>query len=94
MRIDERRRRMDHVPTEEEKEKRRRGQYVYAPRWDSIATGELRLHLSQQNCKCPLKTWKDGVKIRLKDQIRPILGTMADQAFRIKADREARRLQR
>src|SRR5690606_29697444 len=29
--IDERRRRIDHVPTEEEKQKRRRGEYVYAP---------------------------------------------------------------
>ena len=42
VRIDERRRRIDHVPTEEEKAKRRRGDYVYAPRCDYLDTGELR----------------------------------------------------
>ena len=92
VRIDERRRRTDHVPTEEQKERRRRGQYVYAPSWDFIATGELRLHLSEQSFKYPLKTWKDGVKKRLEDQIKSILGAMAEEAFRIKADREVRRL--
>lgn len=64
VRMDERRRRMEHVPTEEEKAKQRRGDYVYAARWDYSDTGELRLYLSKADSRYVLKTWKDGAKKR------------------------------
>jgi hypothetical protein len=92
VRIDERRRRIDHVPTEEEKAKRRRGEYVYAPRWDYLDTGELRLHLSKADSSYGLKTWKDGARKRIEEDIKSILITMGDEALRIKMDREERRL--
>jgi hypothetical protein len=92
VRIDERRRRVDHVQTEAEKAKRRRGEYVYAPPWDFVATGELRAYLSEQGSSYARKTWKDGVKKRIEDQIKPILLAMADEAFRMKVSREERRI--
>ncbi len=83
--IDERRRRIDHVPTEEEKQKRRRGEYVYAPRWDYLHTGELRLHVSG-------KTWQDTAKKKLEFSIGSILDFMLTEALAIKVRREQRRL--
>lgn len=92
LRIDERRRRSDHVPTKEEKARHRQGHYVHMPRWDYEATGELRFHLSAPDSRHVLRTWKDGTRKRLEHQIKTILLGMLDQARRIKADRERKRL--
>jgi len=92
LRIHERQRRIDHVPTEAENAKRRRGDYVYAPRWDYLMTGELRVYLSEGDSSYARKTWKDGARKRIEDDIKAILVAMADEAFRIKADREQQRL--
>lgn len=83
--IDERRRRIDHVPTEEEKQKRRRGEYVYAPRWDYLHTGELRLHVAG-------KTWQDTATKKLEFSIGSILDFILTEALAIKVRREQRRL--
>jgi hypothetical protein len=92
LRVDERQRRIDYVLTESEKAKRRRGVYAYTPRWDYVATGELRVYLSEGDSSYARKTWKDGAKKRVEDDTRAILIAMADEAFRIKADREQQRV--
>lgn len=92
LRIDERRRRSDHVPSNEEKSRQRRGHYVYMPRWDYEATGELRFHISVHDSRHALRTWKDGTRTRLEHQIKTILLGMLVHARRIKADRERARL--
>lgn len=89
-RIDERRRKIDHVLTNEEKERQRRGLYLHPPRWDFIPTGELRLHLLYSNRA--FQTWKDSKKCPLEDQINTILLAFLAEALGIKAQREARRL--
>lgn len=91
-RIDERHRRFDHVPTNKEKAEQRRGHYVYMPRWDYEATGELRFYISAHDSRHALRTWKDSIRTRLEHQIKTILLGMLDQARRIKADRERKRL--
>lgn len=83
--IDERRRRIDHVPTEEEKQKRRRGEYIYAPRWDYLHTGELRLHVAG-------KTWQDTATKKLEFAIGSVLDFILTEALAIKVRREERRL--
>jgi hypothetical protein len=83
--IDERRRRIDHVPTEEEKQKRRRGEYVYASRWDYLQTGELRLHVSG-------KIWQDKATKELELTLGSALDFMLTEALAIKVRREERRL--
>jgi hypothetical protein len=83
--IDERRKRIDHVPTEEEKQKRRRGDYVYAPRWDYLQTGELRLHVSG-------KVSQDKATKKIELTLGSVLDFMLTEALAIKVRREERRL--
>ncbi|MGH8175258.1 MAG: hypothetical protein ACREV5_03225 [Steroidobacter sp.] len=92
IRIDERRRQVDHVLTEDEKQRKKRGEYVYAPRWDLLPTGDLRLHVMRSKASYTVRTWKDSARNRLEDQIRPILADLLDQAIRMKTDRERERL--
>lgn len=91
-RIDERRRQLDHVPTEEEKARRRRREYVHAPRWDFEPSGEIRLHIAEPESRYTSCTWKDGAKVRLEDKITSVLLSLLDAALRIKSNREQKRL--
>src|SRR5690606_34477606 len=93
-RIDERRRQVDHVLTEDEKERKRRNQFIYPPRYDSIPTGDLRLHLMHSGWKHSIRTWKDSAKRRLEDQLNTILLGFLDEAQAIKERRaEERRIE-
>lgn len=93
-RIDERHRQVDHVLTEDEKERKRRNQSIYPPRYDSIPTGDLRLHLMHPGWKHSIRTWKDSAKRRLEDQINTILLGFLDEAQAIKERRaEERRIE-
>jgi hypothetical protein len=87
LRIDERRARSDHVPTDAEKAKLRRKEYVYMPHWDYEDTGELRLHLSEPKWNRALKTWKDSKTRRLEAQIPSILHALLDRSLQNKTDR-------
>jgi hypothetical protein len=91
-RIDEREKRIDHELTDDEKSRQRRGQYVFHPRWEHIPTGELRLHVRHANSTYVVKTWKDGARLKLEDQVRAVLSFLLEEAFSIKNDREERRL--
>ena len=91
-RIDERSRRLEHELTEDEKSRKRRGEYIYPPRWDYEATGELRLHLMHANSTYVLKTWKDGSRLKLEQQVKAVLLALLDEALSIKAKREKERL--
>jgi len=90
-RIDERRRQVDHVLTEDEKERKRRNQFVYPPRYDFIPTGELRLHLMHPGWNHSVRTWKDSAKRRLEDQINSILLGFLDDAQATKESRAEQR---
>jgi hypothetical protein len=92
IRIDERRRQVDHVLTDDEKQRKRRGEYVYAPRWDLVPTGDLRIHVMRPNVSYTQRTWKDSARSRLEEQIRSVLTGLLDEAIRVKADRERDRL--
>lgn len=91
-RIDERRRRLPHTPTEEEIRKRKRGEYVYSPNWDYKSTGELRLHLTTPDSSYAFGTRRDGSRKKLEDQIAETLQDLVDRAQLEKSRREERRL--
>jgi hypothetical protein len=91
-RIDERSRRADHELTDDEKARKRRGEYIYPPRWDYFPTGELRVYLMHANSSYAVRTWKDGARLKLEDQVKTILLAFVDEAASIKARREERRL--
>lgn len=92
LRIDERSRRLEHELTEDEKSRKRRGEYIYPPRWDYEPTGELRLHLMHANSTYVRKTWKDGSRLKLEQQVKAVLLALLDEALSIKAKREEERL--
>ena len=63
LKIDERRRQFNHVPTPTEladtKAAKKTGSYVWMPRFDFEPSGELRLHLFDADSRWVRKTWKD-----------------------------------
>jgi hypothetical protein len=92
LRIDERNKRIDYELTEDEKAQKRRGQYVYTPRWDYVPTSELRLYLTRVNSNYATRTWKNGVRLKLEDQTRAVLLALFDESVAIKEERERARL--
>jgi hypothetical protein len=90
IRIDERRRRVAHVFTEEEKEQRRRGEYVYA-RSELVPTGELRVNVSWAEYAYSPRTWKDGARTPLESQLKSVLTGLLDEALKVKEYNEQQR---
>lgn len=91
-RIDERVKRIDHELTESEKSRKRRGESIYPPRWDHIATGELRLYVTRAHSTRPARSWKDGTRLTLEHQVKPVLLALLEEALSIKTEREQQRL--
>jgi len=73
LKIDERRRQFDHVPTDTEIADKKAGRYVWAPRFDFEPSGELRLHLFDADSRLERKTWKDTKSHPLETQGSKIL---------------------
>ncbi len=91
-RIDERAKRIDHELTDSEKARQRRGESIYPPRWDHVPTGELRLYVTRASSTHPVRTWKDGARLKLEEQVKPALLALLEEAFSIKTERERQRL--
>lgn len=92
LKIDERRRQFDHVPTATELADKKAGRYVWMPRFDFEPSGELRLHLFDAGSSSMRKIWKDTKAHPLETQARKILHGLLDHALDLKRDREERRL--
>jgi hypothetical protein len=92
LRIDERNQRIEHVLTDDEKARKRRGVLFYSPRWDHRPSGELRLHLTRADSTYVRRTWKDGARLKLEDQVKTVLLALLDEALAMKAERERQRL--
>jgi len=92
LRIDERRRQFDHVPTATEIADRKAGRHVWAPRFDFEPSGELRLHLFDADSSLARKTWKDTKSHPLETQASKILHGLLDRALELKRDREEQHL--
>jgi len=82
----------DHELSEDEKASKRHGTLYYAPRWDYQPSGELRLHLTRADSSYVRRTWKDGVRLKLEDQVKTVLLALLDESLAIKAERERQRL--
>ena len=92
LKIDERRRQFDHVPTATELADKKAGRYVWMPRFDFEPSGELRLHLFDADSSWVRKTWKDTKAHPLESQTLKILHGLLDRALELKRDREEQRL--
>ena len=88
LRIDEPQRRVEHVLTADERRRRERGQSVYTERWDYIWSGRLRLQVDDPPFSHSQRTWQDGKRQRLEDQIRDILTGLYNVSLHLKARRE------
>jgi hypothetical protein len=88
LRIDERQRQSDHVPTEQEKADKKRGRYVWMPRFDYAPSGELRLHVTEPGHSYTEKVWKDTKAHPLEVQVRKLLHGLLNLALERKRHRE------
>ena len=93
LRIDERNRRSDHVPTEKEKAEKKTGRYVWMPRYDYHPSGELSLHAIEPAHSYTMKTFRIHASRPLDHQARRILEGLLDIALARKRRREEQRLQ-
>jgi hypothetical protein len=91
LRIDERQRQSDHVPTEQEKADKKRGRYVWMPRFDYAPSGELRLHVTEPGHSYTEKVWKDTKAHPLEVQVRKVLHGLLSLALERKRHREEQR---
>ena len=92
LRIDERQRQSDHVATEQEKADKKRGRYVWMPRFDYAPSGELRLHVTEPGHSYTEKVWKDTRAHPLEVQVRKIIHGLLNLALERKRQREEQRL--
>lgn len=87
IRIDEPQKRTNHVPTADEIRRQQRESWFHPPPWDFNWSGDLRLHAHEPASGSVDRTWKDGKRRRLEDQIREILNGLYDLALRAKTRR-------
>jgi hypothetical protein len=87
--IREPRTRTRHVETADEKRRKALGQYIYQPPWDYHDSGRLQLVFREPGHSYRERTFNDGKRQRLEDQIHRVLGELYDRALEIKKDRAA-----
>jgi len=87
IRIDEPQKRTAHVPTAAEIRRQQKESWFHPPPWDFNWSGDLRLHAHEPDSRSVDRTWKDGRRRRLEDQIPDILSSLYDLALRAKARR-------
>lgn len=91
--LEERTRRVDHVETAKEHKGRLAGRYVWAPRYDFIGTGRLRLHVTDDDRKTG-RFFEGTATTRLEDTLAAVLGEVAARTVRrIELTAEIRRRQ-
>lgn len=87
IRIDEPNKRIAHVLTADAKRRQQRGEHPYLTPWDYIASGSLCLQIHEPDSRYGGRSWRDGKRRKLEDQIRAILHALYDLALKIKARR-------
>lgn len=92
LRIDERQRQTDHVPTETEKADIKLGRHVWMPRFDYAPSGELRLHVIEPGHSYTDRVFKDSKRHPLETQASTILHGLLDLALARQRHREEQRL--
>jgi hypothetical protein len=86
-RMDETQKRTAHVPTPNEVRRQQKESWFRPPPWDFNWSGDLRLFAHEPDSRYSLRTWKDGKRRRLEDQIRDILKGFYELARKAKARR-------
>ncbi|WP_087101529.1 hypothetical protein [Brachybacterium nesterenkovii] len=82
--------RVPHEDTKDEAARRARGDYVWAPTYDHIGDGRLRLHLTDASGRKLSKSWADGVRMQVEDRISNVLGAVEQASHDAVAREEAR----
>ncbi|MEQ1802611.1 MAG: hypothetical protein ABL989_11865 [Gammaproteobacteria bacterium] len=88
IRIDEPQRRRAHVPTADEVRRKQREAWVHIPAWDFDWSGNLHLQIHEPDSRYGQRTFKDGKRRRLEDQVRDVLHGLHDMALHAKARRK------
>jgi hypothetical protein len=91
LRVDERNRQSDHLPTDAEKAEIKRGRDPWMPRFDYTPSGELRVHATEPGWTYTSHTWKDTARHPLETQVPKILIGLLTIALERKQHRESER---
>ncbi|MFQ5899711.1 MAG: hypothetical protein ACE5JN_15890 [Candidatus Methylomirabilia bacterium] len=75
--LEERTRRIDHVLTKNERERRAKWGSSWAPRWDYMPSGTLALSIKEFDGTGVRRTWQDGRRRRVEDMLNDVLAGLA-----------------
>jgi hypothetical protein len=82
--------RKPHTPTQDEIARRKKNLYVYAPNWDYVPTGELRLSITDLPYELShiRSSWSDGKTRRVENCLGELVATLPHVAKALKLIRE------
>ena len=84
--IKEKQQRVEHQPTKEELEEKKRYSYAHIPRYDLLKTGKLNFDIDEYHSK--RKHWRDSDTRKIEDQIGDIIIWVMDARYFVKTSRE------
>lgn len=84
--IKEKQQRVEHQPTKEELEEKKRYSYAHIPRYDLLKTGKLNFEINAYHSK--RKNWHDTDNRQIEDQIGEIIIWVMEAIYVVKTSRE------
>lgn len=86
--------RRPHEDTKEEAARRAKGQHVWAPKYDYVGDGRLRLHLTDREGRKTGTSWTDGSRVTVEDHLAAVLAAVEEASARaVRLAEERRRRQ-
>jgi len=85
--------RRPHEDTKEEAARRAKGQYVWAPRYDYVGDGRLRLHLTDRDGRKTGASWTDGARVKVEERLADVIAAVeaaSERAARMEQERRRR----
>lgn len=85
--------RRPHEDTKEEAARRAKGQYVWAPRYDYVGDGRLRMHLTDRDGRKTGSSWTDGARVKVEERLADVIAAVeaaSERAVRMEQERRRR----
>lgn len=83
--------RRPHEDTKEEAGRRAKGQHVWAPTYDYVGDGRLRLHLTDRGGRKTGTSWTDGARVKVEGRLADVLAAVEEASASAVRFEEARR---
>lgn len=82
--------RCPHEDTKEEAARRAKVKYVWAPRYDYVGDGRLRLYLTDRDGRKTGASWTDGARVKVEERLADVIATVevaSERAVRMEDER-------